>query len=178
MSTSLLSGILNTGYKLAQHWEMLNGCANSVSHMGPQTLHYMIESISWVLRDYERVANVISRSTGEAQTVTRQPGSLSTQASNSTSSHWNNERAAEWSIPTVLIGNLELEPAEAILVAQEAFSHSIARLTLMLQDIEEEAALQRQQPNADYSLQEKDLKDLVMRMFRLLRRITGAEHGG
>lgn len=172
-STSLFSDKLTIGRKLVQHWELLNGCANFVSHMGPQTLHYMIESISWVLHDYETAVDLLSRSASETQTRARQSGSIFTPASNSTSSLWDKQGAAEWNIPTALVGKLELEPAEAILVAQEAFSHSIARLTLMLQDIEEEAALQRQQPNADYSLRERDLKDLVTRLFRLLRRVTG-----
>lgn len=167
--------MLTMGRKLVQHWEMLNGCTNSESHMGPQTLHCMIESISWVLRDYETAVDVISRSASEPQTLARQPESVSTPASNFTSSPRDNEPATEWNIPTALVGNLELEPAEAILVAYEAFSHSIARLTLMLQDIEEEAALHRQQPKPDYPLREKDLQDLVTRLFRLLRRVTGAK---
>ena len=175
LSALSISTILNTGRKLAIHWEMLNGCADSVTHMGPQTLHYMIESISWVLHDYEEASEVMSRSASETQTLPRQPASTTVHSSISQSTLWNTEHAAEWSMPTALVGNLKLEPAEAILVAQEAFSHSIARLTLMLQDIEEEAALQRQQPNADYSLQEKDLRDLVTRMFRLLRRMTGVD---
>jgi len=179
MSTSLLSDTLTVGRNLVQHWETLNGCASSGSHIGPQTLHYMAESISWVLRDYKTAVDAVSQSASETQTPARQSVSMPTPASNSTPSLWDNERAAEWNIPRAFVGNLELDPAEAILIAQEALSHSIARLSVMLQDIEEEAALQHQQPNADYLLREKDLKDLVTRLFRLLRRVnrlgTGTE---
>ncbi|KAK6062424.1 hypothetical protein SCUP234_13195 [Seiridium cupressi] len=173
MSLPLLSETLTVGRNLVQHWETLNGCASSASHMGPQTLHYMAESISWVLGDYETAVDAMSRSPSSTQTLARQSVSMPTPISNSTPGSWDAERAGEWNIPRAFVGNLELDPAEALLVAQEALSHSIARLTVMFQDIEEEATLQRQQPSADYSLRERDLKDLVTRMFRLLRRVDG-----
>jgi len=75
-------------------------------------------------------------------------------------------------IPRAFVGDLELDSAESNLVAQEVLSHSIARSTVMLQDIEEEVSLQRQQLTGNYSLQEKDLKELVTRLFRLLGRVN------
>lgn len=120
--------------------------------MSPQTVQYMVEPISWVLYDYKSAVDAISRSAKETQRLVRQSEVLPTPASTSPPSLQDNE----YNIPRVFVANLELDPAKAILVAQEALSHSIARLTVMLQDIEEEAALQRQQPHVDGSLQDKD----------------------
>lgn len=135
----------------------------------------MAESISWVLCDYETAVDAMLQSMSQTQTPATYSESMPTPpVINSTPSLLDDEREAECNInlPRAFLGNLELDPSEAILVAQEALSHSISRLTLMLQDIEEEATLQDQQLNADNLLREKGLKDLVTRLFRLLRRVN------
>lgn len=141
--------------------------------MESQILQYMAESMSWVLRDYETVVDAMFRDSSEAQTTENQSASMLNATPNLPSTLGDKERPTHETMPRAFFGKLELDLDEAIIVAQEALSHWIARLTVMLQDMEEEVALQRQQPKVDYPLQEKDTKDLVTRLFRLLRRVDG-----
>jgi hypothetical protein len=140
--TSLLQNTLTMGRNLVQHWGALNGCANAESHLGTQTLRYMADAIGWVLRDHEVAIDDLSRRP--------QP-----------------HRAAEGNPPRTFIGRLELDPAEAAVVVQEALKHSLIRLAAMLQDIEEETALMGRSEAAD-PLWERNIKNHITQLFRML----------
>ncbi len=136
--------------------------------MDLDTLQYMAESIKWVLSDYEKVVDDLSSNT-QASTRESVP-MIPTPISDLTPNAWDIEQR---NLPKAFVGTLELEPAEVVMVVQEALSHSIARLAVMLQDLEEEVSvLKQQQLNVDNLLREKDLKDLVSRLFRLLGRVN------
>lgn len=206
------SETLAKGQDLVQHWETLNGCANSEMHIIPQMLFYLTQSISWVVRDYEvAVDAIISQRTpltARPEAVSSICGSLlpwdnnnSSSNDNSASKENSHERRIEPGeiamtpasiIPRAYVGNLELDPDEAVLVAQEAFRHSIARLTIMLQDIEEEEAILRYQPEGssqqqiaieepgdeEYIQRERNRRDLITRLLKLLSRVDGLGYGG
>jgi hypothetical protein len=168
------------GRNLIRHWEQINGCASSASHMNPNTLQGMTDTIGWVLRDHEVTIDAMSRSlqsyTGpRSATPTGDPGSSGT-LSGVTSGAWEENDTPSpvtvWNTPGTFVGNLELGPDEANIVIQEALSNSVYRLAVMLQDIEEEVASLRDPSDGGYRLR---TKDLTTRLFRLLGRVTSLE---
>lgn len=88
------------------------------------------------------------------------------------------ERLIERKILRALVGNLELDPAEAILAAQEAPSTRLPACQSRSRILRGETVLQRQQPNAGCQLREKDLKDLATRLFLLLGMVKKIGHRG
>jgi len=145
---SFLSDTLKVSHILVQHWGAINGCSTAEAHFSDtcsDMLCSMTDAIELVLRGFEAVVRSLSSSL----------------------SHQQQQQA----LPPVSVGVLVLEPSEAAIVVRESLKHSVIRLSVMLQDIEEEAALllsRNHQAEYTYPLQSKDVKGLVTRLFRLL----------
>ncbi|XXH01871.1 hypothetical protein Hte_008233 [Hypoxylon texense] len=83
--------------------------------------------------------------------------------------------------PRTSVGRLELDAAEAAIVAQEALKHSLIRLTVMLQDVEEEAAWLGRRADGESArkkknpLGDRDVKGLITRLFRMLGNVNRLE---
>ncbi|RYP18867.1 hypothetical protein DL765_003655 [Monosporascus sp. GIB2] len=78
-------------------------------------------------------------------------------------------------ITPTFVGGLELDDEEIAIVGQEALRHSIIRLGAMLQDIGEETRQHGPDELSDVEqpLQDKEVKELIGRLFRLLGRVNG-----
>ncbi|GAW15685.1 hypothetical protein ANO14919_051040 [Xylariales sp. No.14919] len=148
MPQASLPATLKLAHSLVQHWGDLNGCPNAELHMSSGVLCSLIDAIGLVLRDHEIAVDSITRRRPEQSLQYPQVHDQSAK-------------------PRVSIGRLELEPLERIIVIQESVKHSIIRLTTMLQDIEEEAALTGRD-EAESPLRDRAIKGLVTRLFRLL----------
>ncbi|KAI0808762.1 hypothetical protein GGR55DRAFT_183907 [Xylaria sp. FL0064] len=151
-----LANRLETAHVLVQHWGNVNGCPRAGSHMGAPMLCTMIDAISAVMHGHEDVVDgLISWQRRRRVITTTGPGR-------------NDDAPVTVVMPTVAIGELELEPVEQVIVVQEALKHSILRLAAMLQDIQEEAALIGSERQVGSPLCGKGLNELSTRLFRLL----------
>ncbi|KAI0536901.1 hypothetical protein GGR58DRAFT_373620 [Xylaria digitata] len=108
----------------------------------------MVDAIGLILRGHEIAVDLITR---------RCPERL-------LQSPHNHDQSNK---PKVSIGELELTALERTIVIQESLKHSIIRLVVMLQDIEEEAAL-ISRDQAVFPLHDGAVKELITRLFRLL----------
>lgn len=180
-----LSDVLSLGRNLVQHWEILNGCASSEAHLGPLVFRFMADAIGRVLTLYEiAIEGVLKRGAMETRgssswqsygtDVTNLP--YATPASRPDSDLSRHSRSLSRSSPPTFVGSLELDDEEEIaIVARESLKHSVIRLGAMLQDIEEET--RQCGPNelseVEQPLQDKEVKELIGRLFRLLGRVNG-----
>ncbi|KAL7623515.1 hypothetical protein AAE478_007198 [Parahypoxylon ruwenzoriense] len=184
--TMPLSEVLSLGRNLVQHWELLNGCASSEVHLGPLVLRFMADAIGRTLTLYEvAIEGVLRRGVPE----TREPALWQSYSDDEVnlphaahlSGHNSNPPGPRRSPPghniaPTLVGGLELDDDEEIaIVAREALKHSVIRLGAMLQDIEEETRQYGpdELSEAEHPLQDKEVKELIGRLFRLLGRVNG-----
>ncbi|KAI0438614.1 hypothetical protein F4803DRAFT_86216 [Xylaria telfairii] len=150
-SPSPLADTLKTAHVLVQHWGHVNGCPRAGSHMDAPMLCTMTDAIGAIMRGHEQV---VEKSVS-LQRRRRIPGR-------------SDDAPVAIVMPTAAIGELELEPAEQVIVVQEALKHSILRLAAVLQDIQEEAALIGREQQVGSPLCSKGVNELSTRLFRLL----------
>ncbi|RYP74942.1 hypothetical protein DL771_002726 [Monosporascus sp. 5C6A] len=183
-----LSDVLGLGRNLVQHWELLNCCASFEAHLGPPVLRYMADAISRVLALYEMALEGVLGAPETAReprprrsyrdAAANPPHATFAPKSNpipagSMSEHG---RPLSCNITPTFVGGLELDDEEEVaIVRQEALRHSIIRLGAMLQDIEEETRQRGPDEPSDVEqpLQDKEVKELIGRLFRLLGRVNG-----
>ncbi|OCK75201.1 hypothetical protein K432DRAFT_386337 [Lepidopterella palustris CBS 459.81] len=180
-----LSDILGLVRNLVQHWELLNGCASSEAHICPLVLRSMADAISRILALYEMAIEGVpgvpdSRERGlrpSYRDAANPSYAAFTPRSNSMSARNKSEQGRSLSCNTTptFVGSLELDDEEEIaIVGQEALRHSIIRLGAMPQDIEETRQYDPDElSDAEQSLQDKEVKELIWRLFRLLGRLNG-----
>ncbi|KAI1500606.1 hypothetical protein F5X99DRAFT_235202 [Biscogniauxia marginata] len=152
----ILAGTLAAARDLVQHWGAVNGCARAEAHMDAQMLRCMADAIALVLRDHEAAIDAAAPGNPDPQSRRRASASAS---------------AVKWNAPRTYVGKLELDAAEAAIVAQEALKHSLIRLAAMLQDLEEESALLAR-AGAENPLRDRDVKSLITRLFRMLGNVN------
>ncbi|KAI0404770.1 hypothetical protein F4802DRAFT_566271 [Xylaria palmicola] len=155
-SPSPLADTLKTAHVLVQHWGNVNGCPRAGSHMDASMLCTMTDAIGAVMRGHEEA---VERSI---------PLQRRRRLITTTGPEHNDDAPVTVVMPAAAIGELELEPVEQVIVAQEALKHSILRLAAMLQDIQEETALIRSEQQVGSSLCGKGVNELSTRLFRLL----------
>ncbi|ROW16765.1 hypothetical protein VPNG_01627 [Cytospora leucostoma] len=181
-----LDDMLTLGRNLVQHWEILNACPRSETHLIPLTLRFIADAIGRILELYNAaIENLVLRA--------REPPRLGA----STTSGWTRARPTGASMgdstgnrgrplhhngdspnPGIFFGNLELVgDEEAAIVSLEALRHSIIQLGIMLQDIEEEHSqhLPEEPSDMEHPLREGDLEELNTKLFRLLGRVHGSD---
>ncbi|KAI0514720.1 hypothetical protein F5B22DRAFT_228410 [Xylaria bambusicola] len=146
--------MLKTAHTLVKHWSDVNGCLNASSRLDRRML-YSITRV--VLSNYEIAVRLMLSSASI---------SLSPSCRRNTSD--TTTRAGEDSLPKAVIGKLELDLVERAIVVQKAVKHSVLRLTAVLQDIEEEAALATRSNEVECPLPDRGLQELIARLFRLL----------
>ncbi|KAI2620264.1 hypothetical protein GGS26DRAFT_308227 [Hypomontagnella submonticulosa] len=178
-----LSDVLSLGRNLVQHWELLNGCPSSEAHLSQPVFRFMADAIGRALTLHEMaIGGILKRQASE----TRDSRELSPWRvfNNHNGAHLphdtptsrpSSERRSLCKLQPTLIGSLELDDEEEIVIVhREALRHSVTRLGAILQDIEEELRQEgrNEVSEAEHPLQDKEVKELMGRLFRLLGRIA------
>ncbi|KAI8964332.1 hypothetical protein F5Y11DRAFT_345685 [Daldinia sp. FL1419] len=168
-----LSDVLEIGRNLLQHWELLNGCASSDTHLSPLVFRFIADAISRILTLHELAIEGLSKR--DAPEIRDSDTWQSSDVGTNLGISGNSMPLVRNTTPT-FISNLELNDEEEIaIVGREALRHSIMRLGAILQDIEEETRqFDQDQVNSivDKPLKDKEIRELIGRLFRILGRIN------
>ncbi|KAI0377299.1 hypothetical protein F5Y04DRAFT_264778 [Hypomontagnella monticulosa] len=178
-----LSDVLSLGRNLVQHWELLNGCPSSEAHLGQPVFRFMADAISRALTLHEMAIDGIlkrktlqARETRESSPWQSQGNQTGANAPHGTpASRTSSDRPKRCKLQPTLVGSLELDDEEEIVIVhREALRHSITRLGAILQDIEEELrqGSQNEVSEVEHPLRDKEVKELMGRLFRLLGRVS------
>ncbi|KAK7734287.1 hypothetical protein SLS53_007937 [Cytospora paraplurivora] len=181
-----LDDMLTLGRNLVQHWETLNACPRSETHLVPVTLRFIADAIGRILELYDAAIEDLesrSRETPRLGAPTTSGWTRARPTGASTGDPTGDrgrplDRNGDSPNPGVFFGNLELVgDEEAAIVSLEALRHSIIQLGIMLQDIEEEHSqhLPEELSDMEHPLREGDLKELNTKLFRLLGRVDGSD---
>ncbi|KAI0108102.1 hypothetical protein F4814DRAFT_44970 [Daldinia grandis] len=122
-----LSDVLTLGRNLLQHWELLNGCASSDTHLNPFVFRFIADAIGCILTLHELAIEGLSERDAPESSIWQSPGARPRlNMSGNVMSPIRN------TAPT-LISNLELDDKEEItIVGREALIHSLMRLGAVL----------------------------------------------
>lgn len=148
--SSLLPTTLTIARDLVRHWGALNCCPNVDSHMETHTLCALMDAIGLIMRGHRlaietwRASKVSAREASRAAAATARP------------------------MYRAMIGDLELETAEADIVVQESLRYSIRDMAVMAQDIVDEAVLIADKDQDAYPLKGRDVTGLIESLFSTL----------
>ncbi|CAJ2507464.1 Uu.00g086500.m01.CDS01 [Anthostomella pinea] len=167
-----LSDSLTIGRNLVQHWEHLNGCANSDAHLVPVVFSLVADATGRVLKLYETAVEELLGTARPPAPQASRLGSLPVPRVRSVE----NMGSLKPNVAPAFTCELEIDDEEEVaIVYQEALRYSVIRLGAVLQDIEEETRLldQHALPEFESPLQGRGMKELISRLFCLL----GKTHG-
>ncbi|KAI1799997.1 hypothetical protein F4811DRAFT_58790 [Daldinia bambusicola] len=165
-----ISDVLTLSRNLLQHWELLNGCASSDSHLNPLVFRFIADAVSRILTLHELAFQALSKK--DASDITEAGTWQSPDRRANLDISGNAVPQIRNTIP-IYISSLELDDKEEIaIVCRETLKHSIMRLGAILQDIEEESRQfdPDQTSSVDNLLREKEIRELIGRLFRILGR--------
>ncbi|KAI1474440.1 hypothetical protein K445DRAFT_255998 [Daldinia sp. EC12] len=166
-----ISDVLTLSRNLLQHWELLNGCPSSDTHLNPLVFRFIADAVSRILTLHELALQGLSK---RDVSDIREPGSWqSPDGGPDLDTSGNVILQIQNTIP-ICISSLELDDEEEIaIVCRETLKHSIMRLGAILQDIEEETRQfdPDQIASVDNPLQDKEIRELIGRLFRILGRV-------
>ncbi|KAI1642749.1 uncharacterized protein F4817DRAFT_352018 [Daldinia loculata] len=164
-----LSDVLTFGRNLLQHWELLNGCASSDTHLNPLVFRFIADAISRILTLHELAIEGLSKRDAPESSVWESSG-----AGPDLNMSGNAMSPIRNTAPT-FISSLVLDDEEEIaIVGREALIHSLMCLGAVLQDIEEETRQfdQGQFTIVDKPLRDEEIRELIGRLFRLLGKVN------
>ncbi|KAI1463928.1 uncharacterized protein F4812DRAFT_227557 [Daldinia caldariorum] len=165
-----ISDVLTLSRNLLQHWELLNGCASSDTHLNPLVFRLIADAVSRILTLHELAFQALSKE--DAPDITEAGTWQSPDGGTNLDIAGNVVPQIRNTIP-ICISSLELDDKEEIaIVCRETLKHSTMRLGAILQDIEEESRQfdRDQLTSVNNPLRDKEIRELIGRLFRILGR--------